>query len=179
MKIAEQNHSRLVITERPWLLAGFLALMASVLGGLLFNEWSTMDFIARGVMISMLTILVVIIHFTIHWVDIRFSRALGTIELSRRGIVRNEQRRYRLDHFEHARLDESSSSDGTTYRVVLVFDDAMVAEMPDDMRDDIQKQTRRGFRQTPPNEVPLTYYFSGGERAERKIVDAINNWAAE
>ena len=178
MKIAEQNHSRLVITERPWFLAGFLGLMAGILAWLLWDEWSNMELVARGVMVFMLTIILVIIHFTVHWVDVRFSRALGTIELSRRGIVRNEQRRFRLDHFEHARLDESSSSDGTTYRVVLVFDDAMVAEMPGDVREDIQTQTRRGFRQTPPNEVPLTYYFSGGERAERKIVDAINAWVS-
>ncbi len=178
MKIAEQNHSRLVLAERPWFLAGFLGLMAGVIGWLLWDEWSTMEPVARGVMVFMLTMIVVIIHFTVHWVDVRFSRALGTIKLSRRGVLRTEQRRFRLEHFHHARLDKSDSSDGTTYRVVLVFDDAMVDEMPADLRDDIQKQTRRGFRQTPPNEVPLTYYFSGGENAERKIVDAINAWAA-
>ena len=177
MKIAEQNHSRLVLAEKPRFLAGTLFLMAGVLGWMLWNQWSNMDLAARGVMLFMLTTMGVVIHFSVHWVEVRFSRALGTIEISRRGVVRNDQRRYRLDHFDRARLDESSSNDGTTYRVVLVFDEAMVAEMPADLRDNIQKQTRRGFRQTPPHEVPLTYYFSGGENAEQKIVDAINDWA--
>ncbi len=176
MKIVEQNPSRLLLAEHPRFLAGLFALMILALGYMLFDQWDDMGTPERGLVVFLLMLFPVIMHFSVHWVDVRFSRAVGRIEIIRRGLFYNRTRSYRLDLFERARLDTNSSGDGgDTYRVVLIFDEAMVSEMPADLRDEIERQTRRGFRQTPPHEVPLTYYYSSTEPLD--IIKSINGWA--
>lgn len=178
MKIAEKNHSRLVLAEHPLLTAGLLVFSTLVLVYMLVDQWQEMGWPERSVVMAILCALPVITHFSIHWVDVYFSRALGRIEIRRRGLFYNQKRAYRLALFERARIDTNSSGDGgDTHRVVLIFDDAMVGEMPPDLRQEVEKQTRRGFRQTPPHEVPLTYYYTGGGNAE-EMVAAINAWTA-
>ncbi len=176
MRVVEKNPGRLVLAEHPRFVAALFLMFILALAYALFDQWHTMDGATRGIIIFMLASLPIIMHFSIHWVDVRFSRALGRIQIIRRGLFYNRKRSYRLDQFERARLDTNSSGDGAdTYRVVLIFDEAMVNDMAPDLRHEVEKLNRWGFRQTRSHEVPLTYYYSSTEPLD--ILKTINEWA--
>ncbi len=114
-------------------------------------------------------------YFTATWVTVRFERTQGVIEIERHRLFGRIEERYPLAELVKARRDARDDSEGVTYRLLLVFSSAYLEALDDEVRDRLVRARRRGFRQTQPNEVPLTHYFTGfGDLAS--IADRINTW---
>ena len=186
MKINEQTSNRLVITEEPRILAAILIGLCAFIGYQLITQGPKMEWFPWSVLMFFVILLPLVLIFIIHWVKATFSRPAGRIEITRRGIGYYKQQVFPLRWFQQARVDEQTDSDGTTARIVLVFDEAMLQELPPDQRPkplserEIKwmSKRKRTISNLPPHEIPLTYYFSDGNEHEA-IAQAINEWAAE
>ncbi len=185
MKIAEQTSSRLVITEEPRILAAIVIGLFALTGYFLITQGPALEWFPWSILMFFAVALPLVLVFTVHWVRATFSRPAGRIEITRRGLGYYKSQVFPLRWFQEARVDEQSGSDGTTARIVLVFDDAMLRELPPDRRpkplSEREKKwmskRKRTVSNLPPHEIPLTYYFSGGNTHDR-IADTINEWAA-
>ena len=186
MKIAEQTSSRLVITENPRILAAILIIPAAFIGYQLIIQGPNLEWFPWALLALFVILLPLAMVFTVHWVKVTFIRSAGRIEITRRGLAYYKEQVFPMRWFKHARVDEQSDSDGTTARVVLVFDEAMLKELPPDQRpkpltEREQNWLAKATKATttlPPQEIPLTYYFSGGNEHDG-IAKAINAWAEE
>ena len=174
MKILENTPDRLVAVERPWFLAAMLAGFSVAVGYGLITDWAGMGWPTRALLLFLGAALLLVLHYFVHWVRAEFNRGIGRIEISRRGPFYETRRQYSLKYLNRVRVDENNS-EGVTYRIVLEFDEAMLAEMDPARRADLEKQQRRGLRQAAPHEVPLTSYYSGVTNAG-ETARVLNEW---
>ncbi|MEM8935456.1 MAG: hypothetical protein AAGC77_03520, partial [Pseudomonadota bacterium] len=105
-------------------------------------------------------------------------RFAGRIEVGRRGLFYREYRDLPLEHLNRARMDEGDSGDGKTYRLVLEFDDAVLAEIDPVERDALERRRTQHARDAGVVDIPFTAYYSGVTNAE-EIGDDINAWLKE
>jgi hypothetical protein len=177
MRVFEEIPGIFVVKESPWAFRAILAFMAAALTWNLYENWGEMSWFIRLFMAAFVAVFLLVLFTLVADVTVRFDRRLARIDIARRGIFNARAESYSFRHFLRARVEASNDSDGSTYRLVLVFSDAMPAEMDPLLRLRLEKQRRRGFRRLPLNEVPLTDYLSSGEAAPSKAADAINAWA--
>jgi hypothetical protein len=83
-------------------------------------------------------------------VALDLNRTTGLAVLSKASVVTRSSEEYLLEDLAGAEVQESSSSDGNTYRVALV--------------------------QHGGGRIPLTGYFSSGYKGKQEIADAINKF---
>ena len=175
MKIIENTHERLCIVERPWGLAGMLTVFSVVLIIGSVTHWAEMEWFVRALMVSWAVGLPLALHFFVHWVRADFNRLTGRIDIARRGPFYARRDVYPLRHFKRARADERKD-DGVSYRLVFMFDEAMLDEMEPGLRARLERKRRRGFREVGPGDVPFTSYYSSAINAHDAAAK-INAWA--
>ncbi len=159
------------------MLSAFLLMFVVYLVRAVMLDWSTFSMTERAALLGVASVMAAVLHFHIHWVRAEFDRASGRIEITRRGLIYRKREVYSLKALESVRIDQSSDSDGDSHRVVLVFSDRMLAELDPAERDRLVSRHKQGFRQVPPNEVPLTLYFSGISSPQDAAL-ALNRWIA-
>ena len=176
MRIAEETPDRLVVEERPWLLAAILVLFLAFMLWSLVENREEFTWLSALMAAPWLVALPLVLHFSVLWVTARFDRATGRIEIARRGFGTRSQEVYQLAHLICARVDETQGESGPTRRLVLVFDKEMLAEMEPARLSRLDGAWRKRLRQTAPSDVPLTAYFASGS-GPLKAAKAINAWA--
>jgi hypothetical protein len=151
VKVIERTDRLLVLEDRPWLigllmigmalvfLGGGMAMIAKgeILGGLV------MTLLGAGVPLLLAALLVRRVRLTL-------DRGTGQITRVSRSVRGLERTGHALSRLTAARLDASTDSDGTTYRLELVLTD-------------------------PPETLPFTSYYTSGSRPQR-LCDAVNGW---
>lgn len=178
MRIVADTPERLIIKERPVIIAAMMALLFMSASASAVLGWERMAPAARVTAVALAIAVALIARLFIHWVTVDFERASARVEIARRGLFFYGGESYSLKHLEGARLDKASDpdrrsgADGASWRVVLVFSERMLGEP-----DRAEWKRRRGSRwgSARPNEVPLTSYYSAKANAE-EVVFAINRW---
>ncbi len=174
MKITQNTPDRFVVVERPWFLAAiFMLFTAAVIYGLV-TDWTGMELAERALLIGFAIVLPLGAHHFIHWVSAEFDRTTGRVDIFRRGFLRDQHRTYSLRYLKRA-LVEEYNNEGVTYRAVLVFDEAMLAEMDPSRREQLERRKAQGFRQAAANEAPLTAYSSSTSDV-KSTAKALNEW---
>jgi hypothetical protein len=154
MKVIHRSDSLLMLEDQPWLigilmigmalifLIGSMALLSSgeIFGG------SMMGLIGVGVPLLIGALMVQRVRLT-------FDRQSGQITRTRRSVLGLTQQTYPLDRLVEARVDASSDSDGTTYRMELRFRD-------------------------PADNLPFTTYHTSGRKPDQ-MARAVNDWLAQ
>jgi len=151
MKITYSDNNRLIVEERPWLFAIFLAVFILAFAGagvaaLFQGEVMVALLCAGGVAFIWLFVFIFVRR-----VQVIFDREEGLIDIRRKTLRRQIRRTLPLAVLKWAQVAESRSSDSTTYRVELVL--------------------APGHNDGP---LPLTNYYSSGERSKREVANAIN-----
>jgi hypothetical protein len=177
MRAFQEGPDVFVVEEDPWVFRAILFFVIGVLTWGLHDNWAETSWFVRVFMGGFIGLLGVIFFKVLLNVTARFDRSAGRVEISRRGLLGAREETYSLRHFLRARIEESKDSDGSTFRLVLVFSEAMPALLDPALRERLEKQRRRGLRGLPLNEIPLTDYLSSGRRAPTNAADAINAWA--
>jgi hypothetical protein len=153
MKVVHRSDQRLILEDQPWLIGlmlilmalGFLAGALALLGrGEMFGGLM-MGLIGAGVPLLIAALLVQRVRLTLDRVSGRITRTSRSV----RGL---RQQSHALDRLTGARVDASTDSDGTTYRLVLLLSD-------------------------PTETVPFTSYYSSS-RKPGELVEVVNDWAA-
>ncbi len=180
MKIRENTSSRLVVTEKPVLIGALMLTLFGINGFFVITEGPDLSWFLWSIMMIFVVVIPLVMHYSVHWVTASFNRPSGRVEITRNGIAYYKRDVLPLRSFDHARIDEQSDSDGTTARVVLVFNEDVFDELPTSRRPKSAPRApnkRWSIGDLEPHEIPITYYFSGGNEHEA-IADAINEWVA-
>jgi hypothetical protein len=174
MRVFEEKPDVLVVEESPW---GFGAILLGVTGVLvwgLHENWGELSWFLRIFMGAFIALLWLVFFQIAFNVTARFDRGAGRINIARRGLFGTREETYSLRSFLRARVEESKD-DGSTFRLVLVFSEAMIAEIDPVLRKRLEKEDER--RLLPLNEVPFTAYLSSGGSRLKNAAAAINVWA--
>jgi hypothetical protein len=151
MKVILWSDRQLVLEDKPWLigilmivmalvfLAGSMALFSSgeIFGGMM------MGLVGVGVPLLIGALMVKRVRLTL-------DRDTGTISRISRSIQGLTHTTYALDRLTEARVDVSTDSDGTTYRMELHLSG-------------------------PAEVVPFTSYYTSGRKPEQMCA-AVNDW---
>ncbi|MBN8632467.1 MAG: hypothetical protein J0L76_16630 [Rhodobacterales bacterium] len=151
MKVILRTDQVLMIEDSPWRI-GIL-----MIGLALALAFAGMVMLRAGELFAGLIMLligvgvpVVIGASMVQRVRLTFDRAAGTVTRTRRSVLGLTQTTHALDRLERARVDVSTDSDGSTYRMELDFRD-------------------------PPEMVPFTTYHTNGGKPEA-MTRAVNDW---
>jgi len=174
MKIIHNTSERLIIVERPWFLAAILILFTAATVNGLVTTWAEMKIAERALLAGLAVGMPLGAHHFVHWVRAEFDRTTGRVDIFRRGLFHNQHRTYSLRYLNRARVEAQSHEDAT-WRAVLVFDKAMLAEMDPERRERLERRKSQGFRQALANEAPLTAYYSSTSDV-KGAVTALNRW---
>jgi hypothetical protein len=158
MRIRENTPQKLVIEERPIAFAGIMAMFFLAVTYGVIDGWRGMEWPVRALLGGFAVGIPLLVRYFVHWVEAVLERATGRIEIARRGLLFEKREVYPLKHFIEARKQTSKDSDGEAYRVVLVFNEAMLSEIDPAQREKILSDKKRGLRSAAANEVPLTQY---------------------
>jgi hypothetical protein len=162
MRTSEESPDIFVVKESPWATRAMLGAISAAMAWSLYENWGEMSWFVRLVMALFVALLLLIVLKFALDVTARFDRRAGRIDIARSSLFGVREESYSLTHFLRARVEESKDSDGSTYRLVLVFSEAMPAAMDPLRRLRLEQRRRRGFRRLALNEVPFTDYLSGG-----------------
>lgn len=176
MRAFEDEPDVFVVQEIPW---GFRAIILAVTGILawgLYANWGETSWFLRGFMGMFIALLWLIVLSFAHDVTARFDRGAGRVEIVRRRLFGAQAESYSLQDFLGARVEESKDSDGSTFRLILVFSDAMAERLDPVLRARLEKDRQRDSRGLPIHEVPFTSYLSSGSGGPKNAADAINAW---
>ena len=177
MRVFEEMPDVLVVKETPWGFGAILLGLTGVMAWGLHSNWDGLSWFLR-VFIGGFISLLWLVYFQVAFkVTARFDRRADRIDIARHGLFGARKETHRLRDFQRTRVEESKDSDGSTFRLVLVFSDAMPAESDPVTRELLEKERRRDSRGLPLNEVPFTAYLSSGGGRPRKAAAAINAWA--
>lgn len=177
MRIAEERPDLLIVEDRPWGFRVIALLFLAGLSGVLFAEWGEMNWFVRAVIGAFIVLLASILLFVAITVTARFDRAAGRIEIVRRGVFGAVEEVYGFKHFARARVEESEGSDSTTYRLVFVFAEAMLAELDAETRARRERARKMGSNRLPLTEVPFTSYLTGARKPPEEMAARVNAWA--
>lgn len=152
MKVITNTPDLLVVEDRPVLIAllliGFILVFLAVgLGLLLAGEWLGLVFALGGGGAGFLAF-----WGFVRRVQVVFHRPGAYVEFRRRNIFRGARVRHALGEINRAEVEENRSSDGATYRVVLVVPEGQSA-----------------------GRHPVTLAYSSG-RSHARAAEAINTW---
>lgn len=174
MQIIQNTPDRLVVVEHPWFFAAILALFTAAIVNGLVTSWLEMELAERTLLVGLVIMFPLGAHYFVHWVRVEFDRITGRIDITRRGLFHHQHRTYSLRYLNHVRVEEHND-EGVTYRAVLVFDEAMLAEMEPARRARLEKRKSQGLRQAAANEAPLTAYYSSTSNVKAAVM-AVNQW---
>jgi hypothetical protein len=170
MRVVNEYPDVLVIEDSPLFTGAVILSVTAIFAWGLHENWGEMSWFLRLFMSAFVGLLVFFFVQLAINVTARFDRRLGRIVVTRRGIFSKGEQTYNLRDFVRARVEESSDSDGSTYRLVLVFSRGAT---PD--RDTMLSKT--DFSSLSPNEIPFTAHLSSGGGGPRRAAAAINTWA--
>ena len=176
MRIVRNTPEEFVMREAPWLLAGAHGAFTLACFGVLLKQHAQMS-IAGVVGLGLLTAICAGMGLGLaRWTRVVLLRPAGRIEIETLAAIGGRRIALALADLVEARADILHDADGDTSRVMLVFRNAAAAgNSPADCAR-IDRLRRFGLRRAGPAEIPLTVYFTGGDKA-RRIADAANAWA--
>jgi HlyD family secretion protein len=173
MRIARSTPEELVLEEAPWFLTVSLSLFAGALLCLVLADRSEMTTLGAAAVVGMNLVCLGVVWFVARWVRVSFSKTTGRIDYSVRTLAGSAQGSFALAHFVEARPDLLGGED--TSRLVLVFSEAMAAELDPIERARAEKLKAWGLRRASAAEFPVTVYFTSAEHV-RQTADAVNAW---
>ncbi len=169
MGIKKNTQDELILQDRPWLTA--LAFVIMIIGALaaLVMDWDNSSLSDKMLLVGMAAVIAFVGAWFIKIVRCRFDRTAKLVCISRGSLLGRKRMAYPLEHFKEARLD-ADASEGATYRLVFVFDEAMIAEGYQNNMGGVKRDSAN----LPPNEVCYTEYYTG--RSYKKEIAAIEGW---
>lgn len=151
MKVIHRSDTLLMLEDRPWLVGILMIAMALVFafGGMALVGAGE---ILGGILTGLLGVGVPLLLGAIFVQRVRLTldRETGLVTRTRRSVLGLTQESYPLHRLKTARVDASTDSDRTTYRMELCLVD-------------------------PLETVPFTTYYTSGKRPQR-VADAVEAW---
>ncbi len=132
-------------------------------------DWGASSVVEKLMLVGMAAIIAFVGAWFIKIVRCRFDRTARLVCISRGSLLGRKRATYPLEHFKEARLD-ADVADGATYRLVFVFDEAMIGKGYQNNMDGVQRHSAN----LPPNEVCYTEYYTGN--SYKKEIAAIEGW---
>lgn len=151
MKVIHWSDRQLILEDKPWLIGVMMIVMALVFlaGGMaLFRAGEIFGAVMMGLLGVGVPLLIAAVM--VQRVRLILDRDTGTISRTSRSVRGLSHTTYALDRLTEARVDASTDSDGTTYRLHLHLSD-------------------------PAEIVPFTSYYTSGRKPER-LCAAVNEW---